>query len=194
MARSISISLAGMLLSVIPAKAQSSPWALIPETAVFETGDSWIAEGVRFRLYGVQACLRGTYVTNVFGQKRDCGETSLAMLVSLIRDYRPVCAAVLEGAPKGVRHVTCVAAPKTGKAAGSRIDLGTALIASGFGFAALQPDSKPVHMPYFVAELDARRAKAGLWTFADLPEPNAIILKALRAKPDASSPAGGALR
>jgi endonuclease YncB( thermonuclease family) len=187
MARSISISLSAILLSVLPAAAQSSPWALIPETAVFETGDSWIAGGVRFRLYGVQACLRGTVVINASGQKRDCGEASLAMLVSLIRDFRPVCAPVLEGTPKDVRHVTCIAAPKTGKAAGSRIDLGTALIASGFGFAALQPDGKPVHMPYFVAELDAKRAKAGLWTFSDLPEPGPIILKALRASPPSAT-------
>ncbi len=56
----------------------------------------------------------------------------------------------------------------------------TALIASGFAFAALQPDGKPVHLPYFVAELDAKRARAGLWAFADLPEPGPIILKALR--------------
>lgn len=191
MARSILISVAAILLAATPVAAQSSPWAAIPGNAVFETGDSWIAGGQRFRLYGVQACLRGTVFTNASGQKRDCGEASLAMLASLIEDYRPLCARVLEGAPGGIRYVTCVAAPKAGQAAGSRMDLGTALIASGFGFAALQPDGKPVHLPYFVAELDAKRARAGLWVFADLPEPGPIILKALRA---AQHSATGALQ
>jgi endonuclease YncB( thermonuclease family) len=178
-------------LASLPVVAQTSPWAAIPENAIFETGDSWIAGGQRFRLYGVQACLRGTAFTNASGQRRDCGEAGLAMLISLIRDYRPLCAPVLEGAPKGIRYVTCVAAGKGNGSSGSRIDLGTALIASGFAFAALQPDGKPVHLPYFVAELDAKRAKAGLWAFADLPEPGPIILKALRA---AQSPASGAPR
>ena len=39
---------------------------------------------------------------------------------------------------------------------------------------------KPVHAPYFVAQLVAQRAKAGFWAFADVPDPNAIILRALR--------------
>lgn len=181
MARSSLLFAVGTLVASLPAVGQTSPWAAIPENAIFETGDSWIAGGQRFRLYGVQACLRGTAFTNASGQKRDCGEASLAMLISLIRDYRPLCAPVLEGAPNGIRYVTCVVAPKGSQSAGSRIDLGTALIASGFAFAALQPDGKPVHLPYFVAELDAKRAKAGLWAFADLPEPGPIILKALRA-------------
>lgn len=180
MAPSLSLPALLLLVSISSATSQTSPWAGIPETVVFETGDSWIAGGQRVRLYGVQACLRGTHFTNASGQKRDCGEAGLAMLASLIRDYRPLCALVLDGAPNGIRYVTCVATPSTGQAKGSRIDLGTALIASGFGFAALQPDGKPVHMPYFVAELDARRAKAGLWAFSDLPEPGPIILKALR--------------
>jgi len=187
MARSSLLLVAGVFVASFPAAAQTSPWAVIPENAAFETGDSWIAGGQRFRLYGVQACLRGTAFTNASGQKRDCGEASLVMLISLIRDYRPLCAPVLEGAPNGIRYVTCVAAAKGNSSSGSRIDLGTALIASGFAFAALQPDGKPVHLPYFAAELDAKRAKAGLWAFSDLPEPGPIILKALRASQPAAS-------
>jgi endonuclease YncB( thermonuclease family) len=187
MVRSSLLLAAGVLVASFPSVAQTSPWAAIPENAVFETGDSWTVGGQRFRLYGVQACLRGTSFTNASGQKRDCGEASLAMLISLIRDYRPLCAPVLEGAPNGIRYVTCVAASKGTQSSESRIDLGTALIASGFAFAALQPDGKPVHLPYFVAELDAKRAKAGLWAFSDLPEPGPIILKALRASQPAAS-------
>ena len=190
MARFLSLPALMLIVSVSPTTSQTSPWAAIPETVVFETGDSWIAGGQRVRLYGVQACLRGTHFTIASGQKRDCGEASLAMLASLIRDYRPLCAPVLEGAPNGIRYVTCVATPRIGQATGSRIDLGTALIASGFGFAALQPDGKPVHMPYFVAELDAKRANAGLWTFPDLPEPGPIILKALRDRQAQPGPGG----
>ena len=162
------------------AQTAPQPWKPLAATARFETGDSWLVENTRYRLYGVQACLRGTAFTNASGHKRDCGEASLAMLVGLVRDLKPMCTPVLDSSNGGPVLVTCLAFPKTGKAAGGRIDLGTALIASGFAFAALKPDGKPVHLPYFVAELDAKRAKAGLWAFPDLPEPNAIIFKAIR--------------
>jgi len=162
------------------AQAAPQPWRPVAETARFETGDSWLVENARYRLYGVQACLRSTSFTNASGQKRDCGEAGLAMLVGLVRDLKPMCTPVVESSNAGPVLVTCLAFPKSGKAAGSRIDLGTALIASGFAFAALKPDGKPVHLPYFVAELDAKRSKAGLWAFPDLPEPNAIIFKAIR--------------
>jgi endonuclease YncB( thermonuclease family) len=76
----------------------------------------------------------------------------------------------------------------TGAGAGSHIDLGTALIATGFAFAALKPDGQPVHAPYFVAQLVAQRAKAGLWAFPDLPDPNAIILRALHEQTPPPAP------
>lgn len=179
-------------LGMIPAHSQSAgqPWVPLSESARFETGDTWTIGTARYRLYGVQACLRGTSFTNTNGQKRDCGEAGLAVLLSLVRDLKPQCANVLEGQQAGTIHVTCFAFPTAGKAAGSRIDLGTALIASGFAFAALKPDGKPVHLPYFVAELDAKRAKAGLWAFPDLPEPNAIIFRALRDR-QAGTAVGG---
>ena len=83
--------------------------------------------------------------------------------------------------------VFCVATPSVGAAAGSRIDLGTALISTGYAFAALTPEGRPVHTPYFVAELVAQKSHAGLWAFADLPEPNAIILRAIRESRDATT-------
>jgi endonuclease YncB( thermonuclease family) len=73
-----------------------------------------------------------------------------------------------------------VAIPTEGAGKGSRIDLGTALIASGFAFAALTLDGRPVHPPYLEAERVAQNTRAGLWAFQDLPNPNAIILHALR--------------
>ncbi len=160
--------------------AAPSPWFAVPETAVYQTGDSWTDRGVTYRLYGVQACIRGTTVTNAHGLKRDCGEASLAMLIALTRDLRPQC--YQAGAVGETKFVFCIASPKTGAAAGTRIDLGTALVSTGYAFASLRPDGKPVHAPYFVAQLVAQRSHAGLWAFPDVPEPNAIILRALNAR------------
>jgi endonuclease YncB( thermonuclease family) len=152
----------------------------VPATVVYLTGDSWSDAGVTYRLYGVQSCLRGTSFTNAHGLKRDCGEASLAMLVALTRDLRPQCYDAAEQPQTRTVFVFCVATRSTGAGTGSRIDLGTALIATGYAFAALKPDGQPVHAPYFVAQLVAQRAKAGLWAFPDLPDPNAIILRVLR--------------
>ena len=165
----------------IPSNPATPPsqWFPVPANAVFETGDAWSVGDTRYRLYGVQSCLRGTAFTNALGIKRDCGEASLAVLASLIRDLRPQChqAAVLPAAK--TIFVFCFATLAQGQSAGSRIDLGTGLISLGYGFASLKPDGQPVQMSYFVAQ----RSKTGLWAFADLPEPNAIILRALHTPP-----------
>lgn len=175
-------------LTVAGATAQTAPrWYPVPAQAQFLTGDSWSNAGTTYRLYGVQSCLRGTSFTNGHGIRRDCGEASLAMLVALTRDLKPRChdAAVLP--QSRTIFVLCVAARSEGSGAGSRIDLGTALIATGFAFAALKADGKPVHEAYLVAQNVARQARAGLWAFADLPDPNAIILRALRHAPAGAS-------
>ena len=125
-----------------------------------------MTNGKRFRLYGVMACDRGRSFTNATGIKHDCGEASLAMLVSLIRDLNPVCTEVAMDEKAGVTHVICLALPDRGAAKGSRIDLGTALISSGFGFAARDMSGRPVHGEYSVAEEVAKRNKAGLWAFS----------------------------
>jgi endonuclease YncB( thermonuclease family) len=174
------IALAASAAASAALAAAPSAWFPVPETAVYQTGDSWTDRGVTYRLYGVQACIRGTTFTNSHGLKRDCGEASLAMLIALTRDLRPQCyqaAAVAE-----TKFVFCIASPKTGAAAGTRIDLGTALVSTGYAFASLRPDGKPVHMSYFVAQLVAQRSHAGLWAFPDVPEPNTIILGALNAR------------
>ena len=173
------------------AEPTAKGWFPVPPTAVYQTGDSWTDGGVTYRLYGVQSCLRGTSFTNANGLKRDCGETSLAMLVALTRDLRPQCYDAMETPQTKTVFVFCVASRTIGAGAGSRIDLGTALISTGYAFAALNPEGRPVHAPYFVAQLVAERAKAGLWAFADLPDPNVIILRALRsatAAPTSQSP------
>lgn len=162
------------------AQAAGSRWFPVPTTALYLTGDSWSEAGTTYRLYGVQSCLRGTGFTNGRGVRRDCGEASLAMLIALIRDLKPQCYDAAALPQNRTIFVFCVATRSEGSGAGSRIDLGTALIATGFAFAALKADGKPLHEPYLVAQRVAQQARAGLWAFADLPDPNSIILRALR--------------
>lgn len=169
------------LLAATAASGQTaSGWFPVPTSALYQTGDSWTERGATYRLYGVQSCLRGTSFTNAHGVPRDCGEASLAMLVALVRDLRPQCYAVAELPASRTVFVFCIAQPSGGAGAGSRIDLGTALIASGFAFAALTPEGSPVHAPYLAAQQVAQKARAGLWAFPNVPEPNAIIARALR--------------
>ena len=186
--RRVAIALAFLLAgSETWAQTTAAGWFPIPASATYQTGDSWTDKGATFRLYGVQSCIRGTSFTNAHGVRRDCGEASLAMLIAYIRDLRPQCYRAAEAPHTNTVFVFCVATPSVGAAAGSRIDLGTALISTGYAFAALTPEGRPVHTPYFVAELVAQKSHAGLWAFADLPEPNAIILRAIRESRDATT-------
>lgn len=170
------------------AQPEPSPWYQVPADAVYTTGDTWQSGGVTYRLYGVQSCLRGTFFTNGQGARLDCGEANLAMTVSLIRDLRPWCYTAAQQPSTKTNFVVCVATMTAGSGKGSRLDLGTALISTGFGFAALQPTGLPVHEPYLVAQALAQKQKRGLWQFADVPDPNAAILNALRAGSNQTPP------
>ncbi len=179
-------------LSTSPALAQTkpSPWFSVPADASYETGDTWTAGGKRYRLYGVQSCLRGTSFTNAKGVKRDCGETSLAMLVSLVRDLRPMCYAAANVDYGRTVLVFCFATMDQGNNKGSRVDLGTALISIGYAFASVTLTGSPIHAPYLIAERQAKNTKSGLWAFPDMPDPNAIILENYKAsKPGSPAPA-----
>ncbi len=177
------------LATSVPAQPlpQRSPWFEIPANATFETGDTWAVEGKRFRLYGVQSCLRQTSFTNEHDQKRDCGEASLAMLIALIRDLKPLCypAATIAGAQ--TQFVFCFGVVPQGRDKAARVDLGMSLVTLGYGFASLKLDGTPVHQPYLVVQQLAKSSRAGLWAYPDLPEPNAIILQAARYR-EAASP------
>lgn len=133
-----------------------------------ETGDTWIDGEKRYRLYGVQSCLRGTSYADKHGEKRDCGDTSLAVFAAYIKDTKPVCAPVARTAD--FTYVVCYA--QVGQ---SRLDLATMMITSGYAFAALNAEGLPFHPPYAVAEQDAREKRAGLWRFDDVQHP-AILL------------------
>ena len=150
--------------------------------AALETGDTWVQGGTRLRLYGVQACIRGTFFVNGSGQRLDCGDASLAMLAALIKDTRPECVPIAQQ-PGLQTFVTCFATLED-----KRVEFGTMLITSGFAFAALKPDGSPVHPPYFVAEQVAKSGRRGLWAYSDVPHPSVALLRTLRQQGRAGAP------
>ncbi len=178
---------------LVPASA--APWSPIPSQAIYETGDAWIVGETRYRLYGVQSCLRGATFTNALGVRRDCGEASLAVLASLVHDLQPLCHQAAYRAETKTAFLFCFANLTEGPARGARVDLGTALITLGWAYAAVGPDGRAIHSPYAVAEQLAKGAHAGLWAFPDAPNPNASILRAYRDAhfgASAASRSGGA--
>ncbi|RWE64104.1 MAG: thermonuclease family protein [Mesorhizobium sp.] len=156
--------------AVLPTTAAAAPAGYfdLQPGVTLETGDTWVADGQRFRIYGVQSCLRGTSYTDKNGQTRDCGDASLAVFAAFIKDTKPVCAPVAKTV--GIYYVVCYA--MVGK---DRLDLATMMIRSGYAFAALNAEGLPFHAPYAVAEQDAREKRAGLWQFEDVQHP-AILL------------------
>ncbi|NGO55326.1 thermonuclease family protein [Allomesorhizobium camelthorni] len=133
-----------------------------------ESGDSWQDSGRHFRLFGVQACLRGTVYTDKSGAHRDCGEASLAVLAAYVADTHPVCAQVAQSA--GMVFVSCYATIGT-----DRLDLANLMISSGFAFASLDGRGLPYHAPYAVVEQAAREKKVGLWQFDDVQHPALLL-------------------
>lgn len=191
--KSLLPALACLMLGIDTLKAMDGnkipqEWYPIPKGSVFTTGDSWTYQTVKYRLYGIQSCLRGTEFKNALGISNDCGEASLAVLVSLIRDLRPKCYTVVEDVAQRTRFVICMATVQKGPAAGARIDLGTALIIQGYGFASRRADGSIVHPAYGVAESQAEQRKAGLWAFPDFPNPSKIIKQTLESQRGVSPP------
>ena len=182
------IVIAAILLatSLPPAIAQqAAARAAAPSTSVFDiaqtgvefqTGDTWSQNGQTFRLYGVQACIRGTQFTNPAGVKTDCGEASVAYFAALIRDTKPRCSAVTQAGTPPVIFTVCAA--HVGQ---NTLDLGTILISQGFAFAAVSPTGKPFQFTYSVVEGEAQKAGRGLWAAKDLPHPTKVLADALKA-------------
>ncbi len=171
-----------MILPPLDSYAQNQ-WLPFPPNAILETGDTWVANDQRFRLYGVQSCLRGTFFTNAQGQRVDCGEAGVAMLASMVKDLKPLC--TVSARSSDVRYVVCIV-NVTVQGRATRLDLATALITAGYSFAAFSPDGRPVHEPYFVAQVAAQQAKRGFHAFLDVPDPNVILLRALRSQEPAT--------
>jgi endonuclease YncB( thermonuclease family) len=159
---------------VMAAEAQSAPpgYFDLKPGVTLETGETWSDGSTRYRLYGVQSCIRGTSYTDLQGQKRDCGEASLGMFAAYIKDTQPVCAATAK--TSDLTFVVCYATVGS-----ERLDLGTILVSQGFAFAALDAQGLPVFPAYAVAEQHARARNAGLWQFNDVTHPS--IWLSLRA-------------
>lgn len=163
------------------AQQATEPRAKIPvfdialSGVTFETGDTWSQGGERFRLYGVQSCIRGTTFTNAAGARGDCGEASLAYFAALIRDTKPRCTTIARAGTPALTYAVCAA--HIGQAS---LDLGTILITQGFAFAAADSHGGAVNLAYAVAEADAKANRRGLWASIDLPYPNAILSRAAR--------------
>jgi endonuclease YncB( thermonuclease family) len=172
----LSIALAYLSAGKSIASAQQA-WQAIQSDAVFETGDTWNVGGQTYRLFGVQACLRGTFVTTKNGIRLDCGDLSLHMLTGLVKTWNPLCAVV--GVNSSIRYVVCYADIEVAGGL-QRVELGTALISSGFAFAAQNSLGGPASISYWAAEQEAENNRAGLWAYPDLPNPNAVLLKALK--------------
>ncbi|WP_137137283.1 thermonuclease family protein [Rhizobium sp. FKY42] len=163
----LATALFAILLPVAVYAAPDGYFDLTPN-AVLETGDTWVSKRERFRLYGVQSCLRGTAYTDGQGNRQDCGDASLAMLAAYIKDTKPICAPVAK--LNNISYVVCYATVGS-----QRLDLAQIMVTSGYAFAALNTDGLPYHAPYAIAEQLAQQKKAGLWQFPDVQHP-AILL------------------
>ena len=157
----IELSLAVILLLATMARAQEQTISF-PAAVSFETGDSWQYEGRKFRLFGVQACIRGTVYRAPDGAESDCGMQSIASLAALFSTGSIGCQPVGR-AKDDATFVVCAAQLDS-----ATVDVGTALISSGAAFAAVFPSGAPVSAAYAVAESSAMDNASGLWsgTFA----------------------------
>lgn len=160
-----------LALVLAPMSATAAPpegYFELKSGMTLESGDSWRDGERHFRLFGMQACLRGTFYTDKSDTQRDCGEASLAVLAAYIKDTKPLCAQVARSAE--TIFVSCYVT--IGR---DRLDLANLMISSGFAFASLDGRGMPYHAPYAVAEQAAREKRRGLWQFADVQHP-AILL------------------
>ncbi|GGB09326.1 succinoglycan biosynthesis protein exoi [Brucella endophytica] len=157
--------------------ANSNPIFPVPPNVTFLSGDTWNQGGTIVRLYGVQSCIRGTKVKVSAEKTTDCGEISMVYLAGLVKNTAPQCQGIAETTQPKQYLVVCKA-----NVGGQQVDLGTALILSGFAFSAYNPDGTPTSMQYVVAEEQARNQKAGLWAFPDFPYPTAILMKAVKPR------------
>jgi endonuclease YncB( thermonuclease family) len=146
----------GMVISVNSAAGQEST-LVFPPSVQIETGDAWVYRGGKYRLYGVQSCIRGTFSRAENGAQSDCGAQSMASLAALFLTGTISCQPV--GTAKDLASFVVCAANIDGQP----IDVGTALISSGVAFAATFPSGNPVSTPYVVAEMTAKANRSGLW-------------------------------
>lgn len=152
-----------------PANATAAPFR-VSKSVELLTGDTWRDRGKLYRLYGVQSCLRGTIALDANGKELDCGNVSLAHLAALFSTAAVTCQPIAL-ALDNATFVVCGA-----KLGGNTIDLGTALIAAGYAFAATDAKGNAVSANYLVAELNAKMKADGLWA-TKFQHPIELLLK-----------------
>lgn len=139
-----------------PPNATATPF-IVSKSVELLSGDTWRDRGKLYRLYGVQSCLRGTIALTANGKELDCGNVSLAYLAALLSTAVVTCQPIALARDKAT-FVVCGA-----KLGGNTIDLGTALIAAGYAFAATDTKGSAVSANYLVAEVNAKMKADGLW-------------------------------
>jgi endonuclease YncB( thermonuclease family) len=164
-----------LFAACVSAPVAAAGYFALGSGVALESGDSWTEAGAHYHLYGVQACLRGTFYTDLVGHREDCGDASLAVIAAFIADTKPVCTPVAQ--VEDIVHVICYAS--VGE---DRVDLGNLMITSGYAFAALQPNGLPYSPAYAVAEQVARQKRAGLWRFNDVQHPAILLGRAARER------------
>lgn len=133
----------------------------VPANIQIETGDTWTQDGRKYRLYGVQSCLRGTnFITAT--ETFDCGLMSVAQFAALVQTA-PVSCQPVGLAKDGAEFAVCGARFGNGSGETKIVDLGTALISSGFAFAAIDQTGTAINANYLIAELVAKKNRSGLW-------------------------------
>jgi endonuclease YncB( thermonuclease family) len=165
-------------ISLVPAAAAQDDTSakeapapiVVSKSAQLLTGDTWRDGNKLYRLYGVQSCLRGTTATDGIGKKVDCGNLSLAHLAALLSIAAVTCQPVGYAIDKAT-FVVCAA-----DLDGNMIDVGTALISTGYAFAAMNTKGEAVSTNYLVAEINAKMEHDGLWAM-DFEHPVQLLLK-----------------
>lgn len=143
-----------MLGSQVLGQAATIPFS---SGVMFETGDTWSHEGRKYRLFGVQSCIRGTIFRSREGKEDDCGLRSLASLAALFSTGTVGCQPI-GTTTDGATFVVCAAVVND-----ATVDVGTALISAGAAFAATLPSGTPVSAAYAIAELAAKDSRSGMW-------------------------------
>jgi endonuclease YncB( thermonuclease family) len=181
-ASNILLTVTAIAATLLPAHGQKvAPSFAVPNNIALQTGDTWELNGQVYRLYGVQSCIRGSIAMDDAGNKHDCGSLSLAQLGGLFQTATVTCQPIGRARDDAIFTV-CAA-----EIDGSTIDVGTAMISSGFAFAATYPDGNAVNMSYVVAELTAKGAGEGLWAYK-FPHPVQALLQT--SQPTATKGAG----
>ena len=165
-----SLYLLALGLTSAPSMVFAGETISFPSSVEFETGDTWIYGGQKYRLYGVQSCLRGTVFIASDGNRSDCGARSMAPLAALFTTETVSCQPIGR-ARDGAQFVVCAAT-----VGGTMVDVGTALISSGVAFAATLPSGEAISPAYLVAEITAKTNRDGLWAGA-FPHPVRLLLQ-----------------